>query len=100
MTDAIELKIVAVIRSVKEPDQIVLFGSRARGDSGLTSDIDLAVRGRGWTDQDLNEVRHRLEEEVKTPLKFDVLRYEAVTNVRLKRNIETTGRVLYESGKN
>ncbi len=70
MNDAIELKIVTVIRSVKEPAQIVLFGSRARGDSGLTSDIDLAIRGRDWTDQDLNEVRHRLEEEVKTPLNF------------------------------
>jgi hypothetical protein len=98
--DEIYKKIVTVIRSVKEPDSIVLYGSRARGDSSKTSDIDIAIFGKDWTDQDLNKSRHQLEEQVKTPLKFDVLHYESVTNSRLKRNIETTGRVLYESGKN
>lgn len=27
------------------PDKIILFGSRARGDVGLDSDIDLLVKG-------------------------------------------------------
>ena len=92
-------RVVGVIRGVKEPEKIVLFGSRARGDAGETSDIDIAIFGKDWTDQDLNGAKHLLEEEVRTPLKFDLINFYAVSNPRLKKNIETTGRVLYESGK-
>lgn len=92
-------RVVGVIRGVKEPEKIVLFGSRARGDAGETSDIDIAIFGKDWTDQDLNGAKHLLEEEVRTPLKFDLINFYAVSNLRLKKNIETTGRVLYESGK-
>jgi predicted nucleotidyltransferase len=91
--------IVGVIRGVKEPEKIVLFGSRASGDASETSDIDIAIFGKDWTDKDLNGARHLLEEEVQTPLKFDLINFYAVSNLRLKKNIETTGRVLYESGK-
>lgn len=97
---AIDNKIVEIIRGIKEPEKVVLFGSRARGDACLTSDIDIAIFGKEWTDQDLNGARHLLEEEVKTPLKFDLINFYTVSNPRLKKNIETTGRVLYESGKN
>jgi predicted nucleotidyltransferase len=97
---AITKKIVQVIRSVKEPSKIVLFGSRAEGISRKTSDIDIAVFGKDWTDRDLGKARFLLEEEVKTPLKFDLLHFEAVQNDRLKQNIKKKGRVLYESGKN
>jgi predicted nucleotidyltransferase len=92
-------RVVGVIRGVKEPEKIVLFGSRARGDAGETSDIDIAIFGKDWTDQDLNGAKHLLDEEVRTPLKFDLINFYAIGNPRLKKNIETTGRVLYESGK-
>jgi predicted nucleotidyltransferase len=91
--------IVRVIRRVREPEKIVLFGSRASGHAGKTSDIDIAIYGKDWTDQNLNEAKHRLEEDVRTPLKFDLINFYAVNNPRLKKNIETTRKVLYESGK-
>jgi predicted nucleotidyltransferase len=36
-------KIVSIIVSLIDPDQIVLFGSYARGENKKTSDIDLLV---------------------------------------------------------
>jgi predicted nucleotidyltransferase len=36
-------KIISIIRSIAEPDQIILFGSYARGDNTRKSDIDLLI---------------------------------------------------------
>ena len=72
-------------------DQVVLFGSRARGDYGRASDIDLAVSGG-------NIARFALdvEEETPTPLKYDVINLDENIQEELKKNIEREGLVLYE----
>jgi len=90
--------IVAVIRGVREPEKIVIFGSRASGHARKASDIDIAIYGKDWTDADTGKARLLLEEKVITPLKFDLVGFYSVKNPRLKNNIETKGRVLYESG--
>jgi len=41
--DALLAQLVARMRRVAEPQKIILFGSRARGDAGPHSDIDLLV---------------------------------------------------------
>ncbi len=97
MDTKLENEIIAVIRGVREPKRIVLFGSRAKGDASRTSDIDLAVFGADWTDQDINKAHGLLEESLKTPLKFDLVHFDALGNPRLRENIQKTGRVLYES---
>jgi predicted nucleotidyltransferase len=44
MTDDPDLReLVRLIREVCDPLRIILFGSRARGDAGLESDIDVLV---------------------------------------------------------
>lgn len=51
--EALLAEIVARIRSVAEPERIILFGSHARGEAGPGSDLDLLV----VTDSELP--RHR-----------------------------------------
>lgn len=41
--DTLLRRIVAAIADVADPDQVIPFGSHARGDAGADSDIDLAV---------------------------------------------------------
>ena len=41
--DTLLRRIVAAIVDVADPDQVILFGSHARGDAGADSDIDLVV---------------------------------------------------------
>jgi predicted nucleotidyltransferase len=41
--DALLAQLVARMRRVADPQKIILFGSRARGDAGPHSDIDLLV---------------------------------------------------------
>ena len=92
-----------IIQSIREIgrnyaiEQIVLFGSRARGDHKPTSDIDLAIfllpefnsRGRMTSDFD----------DFNTLLKIDILFINEHINAKLLENIEREGVLLYERSK-
>jgi len=71
--------------------QVILFGSRARGDYRINSDIDLAVSGG-------NIIRFALDvdEETSTLLKYDVVDLGKNISPELRGSIEQEGRVLYE----
>lgn len=87
----------AVIQEIREiakkhsVQKVILFGSRARGNYERASDIDLAVLGG-------NDILFALdvEEEVATPLKFDVINLNGNVQKELKQSIQTEGIVLYE----
>ncbi len=95
----LQKKIIEVILQYKQPEKIVVFGSRAQGSSQATSDIDIAIFGKNWTDKDINVVKFNLDEKVKIPLKFDLVNFYALTKEKLKNNILKNGEVIYESGK-
>ncbi|MFH1877458.1 MAG: nucleotidyltransferase domain-containing protein [Candidatus Omnitrophota bacterium] len=92
-------KIISIIAARKNVDIIYLFGSRAENDYKDTSDIDIAVSSAAWTSSDINIVKNKLEEQIKTPLKFDVLCINLLGKKTLKENILKQGKVIYDSGK-
>jgi len=75
-------------------EQIILFGSRARGDHKPTSDIDLAIfllpefnsKGRVTSDFD----------DINTLLKIDILFIDENIDLELLENIKREGVFLYE----
>lgn len=70
--------------------QLIIFGSRARGDFRKVSDIDLAVKGG-------NVARFTVDlEDTATLLEFDVIDLEKPVNPDLLKSIKEEGRVLYE----
>ncbi|MEG0371491.1 MAG: nucleotidyltransferase domain-containing protein [Clostridium sp.] len=75
-------------------NKITLFGSRARGDNKLHSDIDLAI------DVDKNLDNRSLIyfdlEDIETLLKLDIVFIDKYTDQRLMLNIERDGVILYE----
>ncbi len=71
--------------------EVILFGSRARGDYKRASDIDLAVRGG-----DIFRFSLDVEEETSTPLEFDVLDLDGNLPEKLLDSIKAEGIVLYE----
>jgi predicted nucleotidyltransferase len=91
--------IVKLILRYRHPEKIVIFGSRTNGSARLTSDIDIAIFGKDWSDADISLVKNDLEEYVKTPLKFDVLNFYTLTKESLKKAILQEGRVIYEKDK-
>lgn len=91
--------IIKLILKYKKPEKIVVFGSRATANFKDTSDIDIAIFGKDWTDKDINLVKYNLNDLIKTPLKFDVLNFYQIDKQKLKENILKNGRVIYESGE-
>ena len=71
--------------------KMVLFGSRARGDSGPRSDIDLAVYGGDVTRFSLD-----VDEVIPTLLMFDVVDLDEPVQPELRSAIQREGVVIYE----
>ena len=70
---------------------MILFGSRARGDFRIKSDIDLAVQGGDF-------VRFMLDvnEETSTLLCFDIINLDENIQQELRQAIVKEGKVIYE----
>ena len=71
--------------------QVILCGSRARGDFYRARDIDLAVHGG-------NVIGFTLaaKEETSTLLDFDVVDLDKSVDKKLLNSIEKEGRIIYE----
>lgn len=82
-----------IIRLAKRHNlrQVLLFGSRARGDFKKVSDIDLAVSGG-----DISGFALAVDEETDTLLEFDVVNLDGRIQEELIAEIRRDGRVLYE----
>lgn len=78
--------------------RIVLFGSRARGDHKLTSDIDLAIFP---LPQFTNKGRISNEiDDLATLLKLDIVFVDQHIDPKLMENIAREGVILYERSGN
>ncbi len=71
-------------------DEVILFGSRARGDNRPRSDVDLAVRGGNITCFSLD-----VDEEIPTLLMFDVVNLDSAVQPELLEEIARDGVTLY-----
>jgi predicted nucleotidyltransferase len=91
LADAVVDSILSIIHSRRPAAKVVLYGSRARGDASPVSDIDLAVVDPSWTQEDVDQVHNRLEEEVPTALKIDLLALHLVRNTDLAARILREG---------
>jgi uncharacterized protein len=76
--------------------KVVLFGSRARGDNKLRSDIDLAI----WGDsKDIRTLSYMIDEESKILLHVDLIEYESLESEKMKYNINQEGVTIYTKSK-
>lgn len=71
--------------------QVILFGSRARGDYREKSDIDIAVTGGDIVNFSLDA-----EEKTNTLLQYDIVDMECVSDKEFIENISREGIMLYE----
>ena len=71
--------------------KVILFGSRARGDSRKKSDIDLAVEGGDFARFALD-----IDEETSTLLEYDIVDLARDVQQELADSIRKEGIVIYE----
>ena len=72
-------------------EKVILFGSRARGDYGRASDIDLAVYGG-----EISRFALDVDEETSTLLRFDVIDLSRDVQEELRQAIKKEGKIIYE----
>ena len=77
--------------------RVRLFGSRARGDYHVTSDVDLAIE----TDQDIRSTLLEEFEQSNLPYTFDIVLYDHQTNEKLRDVIDREEKLLFcvEAGR-
>lgn len=85
-----------VARLSQEPSvrRVILFGSRARGDSRPRSDVDLAVEAPGASPREWQRLAD-IVEDADTLLSIDLVRLEEACE-DLRRQILAEGRTLHE----
>jgi uncharacterized protein len=67
-----------VIR-IAQPEKIILFGSRARGDARENSDFDIGVQGRSCSEDAWNRLIVDIMEEPYTLYPIDLVEIEKLT---------------------
>lgn len=77
-----------------EVEQVLLYGSRAKGNWHERSDIDLAVKGPQVDRFRLARLLLDIDDS-DLPFPVDLLHYDTLKNARLKDHIDRVGIVIY-----
>ena len=81
------------LKSKPEIEKVVLYGSRAKGNFHIGSDIDFAR----WTDEHgkISSILDDLE-NLPTPYKFDITDYKTLSHQGMKNSIDKDGILFYK----
>jgi len=78
-----------------EINQVLIYGSRAKGNFRNGSDIDLTLTGKDITQHLLLLIKLELD-ELNTPYLFDVSILDQLDSADLKLHIARVGQIFYE----
>lgn len=76
-------------------ENVTIFGSRARGDFKVTSDIDIAIKFRKENEQ-LYKIIDELS-QLNIIYTLDVIDYDKVCNEKLKKYIDSEGKTIFQT---
>ncbi len=91
LSDKDMMLIRQAIQMLPEIEQVILFGSRAKGTYKKGSDVDLAIKGRAVNYDTALHLARILNEEMPLPYFFDVVNYHSITETLLLQHIDRVG---------
>lgn len=86
-------EILKILESCESIDEVLLYGSRAKGTCKEGSDIDITLKGK-VTNQDFSKLWHSLDDSY-IPYKFDISIYDNLSSITLKEDIDRIGKIFY-----
>lgn len=89
----------AVFSRFPQVEEVLIFGSRAKGNYKKGSDIDLAIKGKEINTRLVSKIHGILEEEIPLPYKFDVVNYATISNPAFIDHINRVGVIFYQNFK-
>ena len=75
-------------------EQVVLYGSRAKGNFKSGSDIDLTIKSSSMQINDLLKIENEID-DLLLPYKVDLSIYSLIDNENLKDHIARLGKVFF-----
>jgi uncharacterized protein len=87
-------KIVSLFACYDQIDEVVLYGSRAKGNFKPGSDIDLTLKGKDLDLRLLNKISLELD-DLLLPYIFDLSLYQHIRDADLIDHIQRVGQVFY-----
>ncbi len=99
ITDKSYQHLINAISNYPEIEQVLVFGSRAKGNYKNGSDVDLAIKGKHCNDAIVLNLSALLNEALPVPYKFDVVLYDGISHAPLKQHIDRVGKIFYDQNK-
>jgi predicted nucleotidyltransferase len=91
-------KIRGIFSGHPEVEQVLLYGSRAKGNYRPGSDIDLTICGEAVTLSQLLKIENELD-ELLLPYKIDLSLRHKIDSPELLAHIRRVGKVFYEKAR-
>ena len=76
-------------------DQVIIYGSRAKGNYKNGSDIDLTVLSDNFSNSDLMKAANQID-DLLLPYKVDLSLFRQISNPDLVEHINRVGNVFYD----
>lgn len=76
-------------------EEVILFGSRAKGNYKRGSDIDIAIKGKQCSADLALKLQSYINEELLIPYMVDIVDYQSLNHVELKNYIDRVGKSIY-----
>ena len=86
--------VIWVFQSFPEIEQVILYGSRAKGTNKPGSDIDLTIKGKNLNLQLINKIDLELD-DLLLAYTFDLSIYNQIDNSDLLEHIKRVGKDFY-----
>jgi len=91
-------KLCSVFQKHDAIESVVIYGSRAKGNYKIGSDIDLTIKGKLMPFLELMQVEDEID-DLYLPYLVDLSQYQQLKNMDLIEHIERVGVSIYEKQK-
>jgi len=87
-------KIKSVFIKHTEVEEVIIYGSRAKGNHRDGSDIDITLKGEKLNEKILTEINSDID-DLNTPYLFDISIFDKLKSPDLEEHINRVGKLFY-----
>lgn len=98
ISDRTYQKLLDTFSKHREIKEVLIFGSRAKGNYKTGSDIDLALKGEKVGPELIFRLKSLFNSRLSIPYKVDVVGYDYLIHPELKEHINCAGQLIYSAG--
>ncbi len=96
LKEEIVKQISSIFAEYEEVEEVILYGSRAKGNYKPGSDIDLTLKGKNINLKLINKISLNLD-DLLLPYTFDLSIYHQINNQDLIDHIKRVGKIFFVS---